>query len=72
MKTPTLTAAEFRRMYRTAEWDARIEPDGSVSLTIPGEPALFLYAVLLCMASHFILKGVMEWQGRRKSSNLRS
>ena len=31
MKTPTLTAAEFRRMYRTAEWDARIEPDGSVS-----------------------------------------
>ena len=38
MKTPTLTAAEFRRMYRTAEWDARIEPDGSVWLCIPGEP----------------------------------
>ncbi len=52
----TLTAAEFRRMYRTAEWDARIEPDGSVSLTIPGEPALFLYAVLLCMASHFMFR----------------
>ena len=38
MKTPTLTAEEFRKMYRTAECDARIEPDGSVWLSIPGEP----------------------------------
>jgi hypothetical protein len=27
-------------MYSTAEWDARIEPDGSVWLTIPGDPIL--------------------------------
>jgi hypothetical protein len=57
MKTPTLTAAEFRKMCATDYgWGASIEPDGSVSLTIPSEPALFLYAVLLCMASYFMFR----------------
>lgn len=35
----TLTAAEFRKMYAADyDWGASIEPDGSVSLTIPGDP----------------------------------
>jgi Holliday junction resolvase RusA-like endonuclease len=39
MKTPTLTAAEFRKMCATDYgWGASIEPDGSVWLTIPGDP----------------------------------
>jgi Holliday junction resolvase RusA-like endonuclease len=38
MKTPTLTAAEFRQRFGGVVYDAQVEPDGSVWLCIPGEP----------------------------------